>query len=194
MDFLYDNSGKRKYLTGAERKAFLKAAESAGPEVYTFCATLAYTGARISEVLALVPGRFDFNEGLIIIECLKKQRKGINRAVPVPSSLLCELDEVHLIRGRQHTASTNRRLWPWGRTTGWKHVKCAMAAAGLSGPSACPKGLRHSFGVCAIQSQTPLNMVRRWLGHSRIATTAIYVEAIGEEERAIAQRFWRTFG
>ncbi|WP_211337854.1 tyrosine-type recombinase/integrase [Blastomonas fulva] len=54
-----------------------------------------------------------------------------------------------------------------------------------------PKGLRHCFGVAAIQSQVPLNMVQRWLGHADMRTTAIYASAVGPEERSIAQRMWR---
>jgi integrase len=38
----------------------MDAARRAAPEIETFCLTLAYTGARISEVLALVPLRIDF--------------------------------------------------------------------------------------------------------------------------------------
>ena len=34
-------------------------------------------------------------------------------------------------------------------------------------------------------------MVQRWLGHSRISTTAIYTAACGPEEVAFMQRFWR---
>lgn len=50
---LFDQFGNRKYLTSTERRAFMDAAKRAAPEVETFCLTLAYTGARISEVLAL---------------------------------------------------------------------------------------------------------------------------------------------
>jgi integrase/recombinase XerD len=68
-----------------------------------------------------------------------------------------------------------------------------MAAASIVGPHASPKGLRHGFAVAALQSGVPINFVRKWLGHSRLSTTEIYADAIGEEERAIARRFWRTF-
>ena len=36
----------------------------------------------------------------------------------------------------------------------------------------------------------PLNLLQRWLGHADIATTAIYADAMGPEERAIAARMW----
>jgi integrase len=51
---LYDQQGNRKYLTKSERDAFIDAARRTSPEIETFCLTLVYTGARISEVLALV--------------------------------------------------------------------------------------------------------------------------------------------
>jgi integrase len=69
MNTLYDQHGHRKYLTPAERDAFLKAAdESEVREVRTFCATLAYTGCRISEALALTADRIDLKKGAIVIE------------------------------------------------------------------------------------------------------------------------------
>ena len=56
-----------------------------------------------------------------------------------------------------------------------------------------PKGLRHAFAVTALQSGIPIDIVRRWLGHSRLSTTEIYADAVGSEERAIAGRFWESF-
>jgi len=35
-----------------------------------------------------------------------------------------------------------------------------------------------------------LNLVQRWMGHAQLTTTAIYTEAVGEEERSIAARMW----
>ncbi len=72
-------------------------------------------------------------------------------------------------------------------------VKRVMCAAGITGAQASPKGLRHALGVNALQSSVPLNLVSRWLGHSRLSTTAIYTDATGDEEREIAESFWATF-
>jgi integrase/recombinase XerD len=33
-------------------------------------------------------------------------------------------------------------------------------------------------------------MVQKWLGHAALETTAIYADAIGEEEQTIASRMW----
>lgn len=194
MSFLYDQSGQRKYLTIEERRAFLRSADSFPPNVRTFCKTLAYTGARVSEVLALSPNSFDFSESLVRLECLKKRRRGVYRSVPLPSQLLNELERTHEIQhAQQLPQEIAERLWPWCRTTAWKHTSKVMQTAGISGAHANPKGLRHSFGVTALQKNVPLNMVRKWLGHSRLSTTAIYGDAVGPEELEIAHRLWRNF-
>jgi site-specific recombinase XerD len=65
-----------------------------------------------------------------------------------------------------------------------------MVAAGLDGPHASPKGLRHGFGVAAVCAGVPLNLVQRWLGHAQLSTTSIYADAVGEEEQSIAARMW----
>jgi integrase/recombinase XerD len=36
-------------------------------------------------------------------------------------------------------------------------------------------------------------MIQKWLGHARIATTAIYTDAIGPEEQEIARTMWDAY-
>lgn len=194
MSLLYDREGNRKYLTVSERAAFLRAAQMMPIDVRTFCLVLAYTGARISEVLALTPQRIDLEARLVVIESLKKRRRGYFRAVPVPAELLAELDRVYDIEAaRQRSDAGKRRMWPWCRTTAWNRVKECMAEAHISGSQATPKGFRHGFAVGALQAGVPINFVRKWLGHARLSTTEIYADAVGDEEQGIAARFWRSF-
>jgi integrase/recombinase XerD len=188
---LYDRAGNRKYLVAHERFAFVKAATTERADVATFCLTLALTGARISEVLALTPERIDTADAAIVFETLKQRKKGIFRAVPAPRALLRQLDSVHRISAAlADPARRNARLWPWGRTTAWSHVKRVMTRAGIADAFAKPKALRHAFAVEAGQNGVQLNIVQRWMGHARIETTAIYASAIGKEERALARRTW----
>lgn len=179
---LFDRNGVRKYLTARERLAFVYAASQECPAVASFCLTLTFTGARISEVLALTVGRIDVADEAIIFETLKQRKKRVFRAVPVPASLL------PLLTG--HAAGTDGRLWAWGRTTAWKTVKAVMRKAGVGQCLCKPKALRHAFAVEAGQKGIPLNIVQRWLGHARIETTAIYASAVGDEERNLARRAW----
>lgn len=194
VSFLYDREGNRKYLTRAERNAFLAVASRMPPEVRTFCLTLAYTGARISEVLALTPKRIDADAGIVIIESLKKRRRGIYRAVPVPWDLIVELERIHSIElAKQYPQHGKQRIWKFCRTTAWKSIKSCLRRAGITGARANPKGLRHAFGVEALQSGVPINLVKKWLGHARLETTEVYTNAVGDEERALAHRFWKRF-
>ena len=189
---LHDRSGARKYLTPAERDRFLAAAMNADARTRSFCAVLAYTGCRLSEALNLTAARIDPEDGVVIIESLKKRRPGLFRAVPVPPAVLSLLEDVHGIAALRAKADGGRsaRLWPWSRATGWRRVRSVMRAAGLSGLHATPKGLRHGFGIKAVTSNVPLNMTQKWLGHAQLSTTSIYADAVGPEERLMAARMW----
>jgi integrase/recombinase XerD len=44
--------------------------------------------------------------------------------------------------------------------------------------------------VAAVSAGVPLNLVQKWLGHAQLTTTAIYADAVGEEEQNIAARMW----
>jgi len=189
---LFGQSGSRKYLNAAERRRFLESAQQFPVRECLFFETLAWSGARISEMLALVPAAIDIDSGVASIETLKRRRRGIVRQVPLPSSLLIALDREFDLRSAQRApALANKRIWRFSRTTAWRYVKSVMAAARISGPHATPKGLRHGFGVNAFQSNVPPHLVQRWLGHASLRTTSIYGDVMGPEERAFAERMWQ---
>ena len=78
---------------------------------------------------------------------------------------------------------------PSGGSTAWRKMEAVIKAAEIEdGPHACPKGLRHGFGVAAVSKGIALNMVQKWLGHAQLTATAIYANAVGEEEQSIAAR------
>ena len=83
---LFDAEGRRLYFTEEERRAFVAAAK-APREVRTFCGTLHATGCRISEALALTARQIDLSGRVVVFESLKKRRRGVFRAVPVPPEL-----------------------------------------------------------------------------------------------------------
>ena len=181
----------RKYLTVEERARFLAAARrDARPSVQTFALTLAHTGCRISEALALRACDVDIDTAEIRFRTLKRRREHW-RAVPVPQDLVRELDLVHRLR---HAQSIPRRvetlLWPFSRTAATRHVWALMAVARIEGPQASPKGLRHAYGVAAVTAGVPLPTVAAVLGHADLTTTAIYTTAIGSEARDLVARMW----
>ena len=190
---LFDTKGKRKYLTQQERILIEKAAEKFPREVRTLIGVLIFTGCRISEALALTSDRVDFDEGVIVFESLKKREKGIYRAVPVPPRMLDMLDLVHSVRQTQEGGKRRNKvqLWSYSRATAWRRVKEVLDAAGIEqSTKMSPKAFRHGFGVAAVSAGIPLNLVQRWLGHAQLTTTAIYADAMGAEEKKIAERMW----
>jgi integrase/recombinase XerD len=188
---LFGPAGSRKYLNAAERSRFLESTQRLPRRERLFCQVLAWSGARISEVLALAAAAIDIESGVASIETLKRRRRGVIRQVPLPSGLLDELDAEYSLRSAQRDpVFANRQIWLFSRTTAWRLVKQVMAAAGISGTPAMPKGLRHGFGVNALQLNVPPHLVQRWLGHGSLRTTAIYSDVVGPEERDIAARMW----
>jgi integrase/recombinase XerD len=185
---LYTPAGQRKYLTAAERERFIETAQRLPrQELRSLCLTLVYTGCRVSEALALTGGSVDLESGFISIRCLKKRGKLVVREVPIPPDLMRALAEVHACNLDLYST----KLWGLSRSRVWQLVKAVMIEAGIPrGLHATPKGLRHAFGLHAVRSGVPLNLVQRWLGHASMTTTAIYLQAMGAEEREIAGRMW----
>lgn len=189
---LYAPNGARKYLNRDERHRVLAAIEFLEPDQALFALTLAWTGARVSEVLALRPSSFQVELGVVALRTLKRRSHHI-REVPIPPELMGALVRHFAISERQwDSRNADTCLWPWHRTTAWRLIKSVMHRNRITGLSASPRGLRHSFGVGTLQAGVPLNLLQRWLGHARITTTAIYADACGPEEIAIAGKFWKS--
>ena len=180
----YDSEGRRKYLTHAEGKRFLKSARKLPPAEALFCMTIFYTGIRISEALALTPQDVDYSTRTLRVHSLKKREKREFRHLPVPDALLSGLRK---LAGDK----TEGRLWSFSRTTAWRLIKRVMDECEIAGVHATTKGLRHAFGVRGALAKIPLNLLQLWFGHSQSATTAIYLDVRDEEERTLMQRTWK---
>lgn len=85
---LFDQHGNRKYLIARERLAFVYAASKEPEAISTFCLTLAFIGARMSEVLALPANRIGVADEAIVFETLKQRKRQVFGAVPVPRVLI----------------------------------------------------------------------------------------------------------
>jgi integrase/recombinase XerD len=187
---LHARDGQRKFLNDGERRRAL-APTSALPEHRAlFVQVLAWTGARVSEVLALTPRSFQIEDGFVTIVTLKRRKFSV-REVPIPDQLVAALERFFGLASLQSDEKTGtRRLWPFCRMTAWRIVKAVMRAAGIAGPQACPKGFRHGFGHAHCRIRTPLHVIQRWMGHAQLSTTAIYMGLSSAEERSLARRFW----
>lgn len=178
---VYDPAGRRKYLSAAERQRFLVAADTMPQQTKLLCYLLAYAGCRISEALSIRRHQIDLDAGTIVMRTLKRRRL-VFRAVPLPPDLARELLALPI--------AADGRFLAMHRTTAWRHVKRVMEAAAIEGPMATCRGLRHGFGMRAAASSVPQSLIAKWLGHASTSTTAIYLDAVGQEEREFAMRMW----
>ena len=194
---LFDSHGNRKYLITAERQRYFDHIDQAlvrpGDRVKrTFALLLYYTGCRISEGLAVTYCNVDYGAGGVIFKTLKR-RKLTHRFVPLPSSFLVKLDDVHRIKDYQsdrNLATANEMIWPMGRTTAWRVITSVMSAAGIEGVQATPKGLRHSFVIRHQEIGTPEHMIQKWAGWASRDMMEVYGRAIGAEEQLLARKLW----
>jgi integrase/recombinase XerD len=182
MDWqLYSSQGDRKYLTEPEFRRFLSAVTSLPPEQRAFARLIAYTGCRISEGLGL--RRAGIGLGAVILPTLKRRRR-MFRLVPVPQSLIADLRAVPT-----HPDAPDA-VWTVNRSTAYRWIKRAMALARIEGIHASPRGLRHALGLRAASASIPQGLLQRWFGHATPTTTAIYINAVGVEDRALIARTW----
>lgn len=182
--------GGRKYLNRDERKRVLGACATLETRPALFILVLAWTGARVSEILALTPRAIQVERSLISIVTLKRRRWSV-REVPIPPELMQAIEqEFSLLDAQQDPHDCTAPLWPMHRVTAWRLVKRVMAHASVSGRAACPRGMRHAFGVGIVQAGVPITLLQRWMGHARLSTTAIYSTVSGPEEVAMARKFW----
>lgn len=180
---LFTLDGERKYLVAGEAKRLLAAADRADRASRLFCRLLYFTGCRISEGLAITRRRLDAETDRVIFRTLKRRRP-IYRAVPIPARFMREL-----LRYAE-AIEPDDRLFPWCRQTGWRRVHALMRAAGIEGPQATPKGIRHRYACHGIGSGLPESLVGRLLGHANPKSTRVYTYVVGAEEQALAKRMW----
>lgn len=196
VDFLRQKHGKAEFPITTEDITVLIERDVSDLDQY---ADLTSYGSNVEGVTEFVrsgtpkvsPAAIDIESGAVGIETLKRRKRGIVRQVPLPPDLLRELErEFNLSKAQHDPDLANVRIWRMSRTTAWRRIKTVMLRAKIVGSQASPKGLRHAFGVHAIQSGVPVTLLQRWLGHASLKTTAIYLSIVGPEEHAFAQRMW----
>jgi len=72
MTALFDKSGSWNYLAALERLAFVYAVSKRGSDISIVCLTLAFVGARISEVAALAFAHLNVANEAVTFERLEQ--------------------------------------------------------------------------------------------------------------------------
>lgn len=184
---LYDERARRLYLNQHEVEAFIAAALQAPEPTKRLALLLAYTGMRLSEARTLPFDALQPERRVLSVHTLKQRSKTRTREIPIPVPLLAAMREWE---GHPDLVICTGAGHPMSRIAAYRAIKSVMLAAGLCGLRACPKGLRHAFGVQAVLGGVPLNVVQVWMGHASMETTAIYTTAIGAEQMEFCDRMW----
>lgn len=139
--------------------------------------TLLRTGGRIDEVLVLKPRDIDLTNGTVKMITLKKRKESF-RTIPLhqelKDSVMTYLLENHI------DPRSEDLLFPMRRQSVDEYFKKMQKEMGFRIHA---HKFRHTFGVRAILSNVPLNVLQKWLGHSSIFTTSIYTEITGMDTR-----------
>lgn len=186
---LYDDSGKRKYITSDERSKFKESVEEHLEQGQkTFALMLYWSGCRIQEALNLEYQSIDYSRKGVVFRTLKR-RKTVHRFVPLPEEYLRMLNDIHRLK-RMQKDTPKDIIWSFDRKTGWRYIKKAMLEAKIEGVHATPKGLRHAFTIAHLKSGTPQHIIKGWTGWASDAMFEVYGKVVGEDERDFASALW----
>lgn len=175
-----DDSRRLIEAAGGQPSAFLACRDRA---ILVF---MLFTGARRSEVLGLTWDAVDLDQLTVRFVGAKGDK---TRAVPLAEPAAAALREWAAIRPNcqhRHVFTTQ-----WGARMG-KRGLCttldrALLAAGI-GATVTPHKLRHSFACMMLRNGADLNCLQRMLGHTRLDTTGVYLQATAEDLREAMAR------
>lgn len=136
-----------------------------------------YSGMRISEALQLRLDHVD--QGIKVIEDIKGKGSKY-RPIFISDKLLKTLREYQRVR-KQPYASTTKLLFvgergPMTRQTAHALIKKYAKKAGIESTKAHVHNLRHLFGLRLAEQGIPIQDIAKFLGHSSIEVTKIYLE------------------
>jgi integrase/recombinase XerD len=132
---LFDRSGCRKYLNKSERAAYRRVISAERDHTRrALMLTVFHTGCRISEALNLLAGRIDATGNAVVLETLKRRKRGCYRTVPIPETLTRALLDV--AAGK----SSDAKVWNFSRSTAYRMIKAKMREAKITGGMAMPRG------------------------------------------------------
>ena len=142
-------------------------------------------GLRVSEALALERADLSLDTDLPTLR-VRRGKGGKARVVPVHPELQNALASV-----LEFVDVGDGRIIDVDRSTAWRWVQAAVKRAmelGALAPGR-PVGthtLRHSYARHLLVNGIPLNYLSRWLGHSDIKTTLIYLELVPDPTGSLA--------
>ena len=181
-------------LTVAEVERLLTSvkAEGLGLRDLAILELLYGTGLRVSELLSLDLGNYNFEAGFV--RCVGKGNK--ERIVPLGRHAAdalrryVECERPHLVARHPEVQAVfvNRRGGRLTRQRVWQLLR-RYAKAGLIDKAIGPHTLRHSFATHLLERGADLRTVQELLGHANISTTQRYTHVDRARLKAVHEQF-----
>ena len=172
-----------EYLEPDEVNAIIRAAPS--PKAKLLMLQQWRAGLRVSEALDLEVRDLSLDTATPTLR-VRSGKGGKTRLVPVHPELHGALNSALAYGDISHC-----RIVEAHTTTAWRWVKTAVKRAEELGAIAPGKRigthtLRHSYARHLLMNGIPINYLSRWLGHSSIQTTLIYLELVPDPTGSLA--------
>jgi site-specific recombinase XerD len=151
---------------------------------------LASTGLRISEALGLKPKDVDLVAGTVIVQ---RGKGGKSRVVAITMPEACDALARWMDRRTALGVSGRRRVFCTldGGPLLSSYIRAMLprlARRAKIEKRVHAHGLRHFYACMLARSRTPVASIQATLGHSSLATTAVYLGRIAPEEHLDAAR------
>jgi site-specific recombinase XerD len=132
------------------------------------------TGLREQELCDLKTANMHLNEETPFIKIIGKNDK--ERLIPIPESLVSTLIDFNNMKTKQskYFLSSKESGLPYQPSAIYHMVHTAMKDAGIQKEQMSPHVLRHTYCTRQLESGIKIEVVKYWMGHESIATTAIY--------------------
>ena len=173
-----------EYLEAHEVKALIRAAPNSRAALLFLVQWRA--GLRVSEALALEVRDLSLDSGLPTIH-VRRGKGAKPRIVPVHpelhSALASSLQFGNIAQGDRLIKASRSTADRWIRTA---KAKAEGAGAIQAGRRISSHTLRHSYARHLLVNGIPINYLSRWLGHSSIQTTLIYLELVPDPTGSLA--------
>jgi len=166
--------------------------------IYLFILTLAYTGARVTEIIGneKIKGLrvLDIKEILekensyytITIQTIKQKKETWRNLFLIP---LLKIELLSFISSQK--LKPKDKIFNISRKTAYNWTKKACEIAGFKDDRVHPHTFRHSFAINSLTQEkpVPIQELKRVLGHSSISNTIIYSELIAQDSKI----YWKDF-
>ena len=165
------------YMTRDEVRDVLEGVENK-PLNHLLINFLWQTGSRVTEALSVKVSDIDFYSKVVHMPSLKKKSPQI-KTIPLQGELLGELGAYI----GQEGLKKDDRIFSITRQHAHRIVRDACVKVGIEKKRSHPHVLRHSFSVNAVLQRVPLPILQKWLGHSDIKNTMVYLQILSQDTR-----------